>query len=205
MFNKIFKLVFGLVMIVLFFTNTSEAQTKKPVYPIIYISPLVGVQFPIMGLNDKYKPSWNGSLDVALKVNRETAFFINGGYYNMPRSTNPDVLSDASYIGITAGPRYVFTSPKVKAQGFLEAGAGVYIFNQKEYTMKSPSLSQPDIIVPSSSNTLFGVSTGVGVFVPLGVSFDLIMKSILHYTFPSSGEGGSRTFLTGLIGIDFKL
>jgi hypothetical protein len=205
MFNKIFKLAFALLLVVILFTNSSEAQTKKLTYPIIYISPLIGVQFPIMGLNDNYKPSWNGGLDVALKINRETAFFINGSYYNMPKNTDAVALSDASYIGITAGPRYVFTSPKIKAQGFLEAGAGVFIFNQKEYTIPSPSLSQPDIIVPSSSNTLFGVTTGAGVFIPLSTSFDIIMKTILNYTFPSDGAGGSRTFLSARIGIDFKL
>jgi hypothetical protein len=123
----------------------------------------------------------------------------------MPKNTDAVALSDASYIGITAGPRYVFTSPKIKAQGFLEAGAGVFIFNQKEYTIPSPSLSQPDIIVPSSSNTLFGVTTGAGVFIPLSTSFDIIMKTILNYTFPSDGAGGSRTFLSARIGIDFKL
>jgi len=63
MFNKIFKLAFALLLIVFVFTNSSEAQTKKLTYPIIYISPLIGVQFPIMGLNDNYKPSWNGGLD----------------------------------------------------------------------------------------------------------------------------------------------
>jgi len=123
----------------------------------------------------------------------------------MPRNTDAAVLSDASYIGITAGPRYVFTSPKIKAQGFLEAGAGVFIFNQKAYTIPSPSLSQPDIIVPNYSNTLFGVTTGAGVFIPAGDSFDIIMKTILNYTFPSSGAGGSRTFLSARIGVDFKL
>jgi hypothetical protein len=123
----------------------------------------------------------------------------------MPKSTDAVSIPDASYIGITAGPRYVFTSPKIKAQGFLEAGAGVFIFNQKEYTIPSPSLSQPDIIIPSNSNTLFGVTTGAGVFIPAGDSFDIIMKTILNYTFPSGGEGGSRTFLSARIGIDFKL
>jgi len=201
MFNKIFKLTFSLLMVVLFITNVSEAQTKKPVYPMIYLSPLVGIQFPIMGLNDNYSPSYNAGLDVAVKINRETAFFINGSFYNMPRKSEAMAGPNASYIGIIAGPRYVFTSPKIKAQGFLEAGMGAYIFNQKEYT----TTDVPSVIIPSTSSTHFGVSAGCGFFIPLGDVFDLIIKSNLHYTFEAGGAGGSRTFVTGLIGIDFKL
>jgi hypothetical protein len=64
MFNKFFKLGFGLLMMVLFITNVSEAQTKKVSYPLFSIAPIIGVQFPVSGLNDSYNPSWNAGLDL---------------------------------------------------------------------------------------------------------------------------------------------
>lgn len=201
MFNKLFKLGFGLLMLVLFVTNISQAQTKKVVYPLFSIAPTIGVQFPVAGLNDNYNPSWNAGLDLCLAVNRETSFFLNGTYFNMPVKDNVAVPSNASYIAITAGPRYVFTSPKIKARFFLEAGLGVYIYNKKEFTIVGP----PDVIVPSTSTTNFGVNVGPGVLIPLGGAADLVMKSKLHYSFESGGSGGSRTFVTGVIGVDFRL
>jgi hypothetical protein len=201
MFNKILKLWFGLLMMVLFITNVSEAQTKKVSYPLLSIAPLVGVQFPVGGLNDSYNPSWNAGLDFNLAVNRETSFFLNATYYNMPVKDNVAIPSNASYIGITAGPRYVFTSPSVKAKFFLEAGLGIYIFTQKEFTVVGP----PDVIFPSASTTNFGVNVGPGVMIPLGGTVDLKIKSKLNYSFESGGSGGSRTFVTGVMGVDFKL
>jgi len=188
-------------MMVLFITNVSEAQTKKVSYPLLSIAPLVGVQFPVGGLNDSYNPSWNAGLDFNLAVNRETSFFLNATYYNMPVKDNVAIPSNASYIGITAGPRYVFTSPSVKAKFFLEAGLGIYIFTQKEFTVVGP----PDVIFPSASTTNFGVNVGPGVMIPLGGTVDLKIKSKLNYSFESGGSGGSRTFVTGVMGVDFKL
>jgi hypothetical protein len=95
----------------------------------------------------------------------------------------------------------VFTSPKIKAKFFLEAGLGVYIFTQKEFT----TTTVPSVIIPSASTTNFGVNVGPGVIIPLGGAADLIMKSKLHYSFESGGSGGSRTFVTGVVGVDFRL
>lgn len=201
MLNRISKLAFGLLMMALFVTSISEAQTKKSVYPIFSISPLAGVQFPVGGLNDNYGPSWNAGLEIALAINRETSFFLNGTYYNMPRKDDTFTGPDASYIGITAGPRYIFTSPKIKAKFFLEAGVGVYMYTRKEYN----TTTTPVVTVPSESTTNFGVNVGPGAIIPLGDMADLVMKTKLHYSFESGGSGGSRTFVAAVIGVDFKL
>lgn len=197
------KLVFALVMLALFVTSVSEAQTqpKKSIYPLVSISPIIGAQFPVGGLNDNYNASWNGGLEVSLAINRETSFFLNGTYYSMPRKENTIDGGNSSYIGITAGPRYVFTSPKVKAKFFLEAGLGVYIWTMNEYT----TTTTPSVVIPSASTTNFGANVGPGVIIPLGEVADLIMKSKVHYTFESGDAGGSRTFVTAVIGVDFKL
>lgn len=58
MFKKIFTIMFALLMITLLSINISEAQTtKKIVYPLFSISPIIGAQFPAGGLNDLYKAS----------------------------------------------------------------------------------------------------------------------------------------------------
>jgi hypothetical protein len=199
MFKKIFNLALGMLLVALFITNVSEAQTKKIQYPLFSISPIVGVQFPIGSLNDNYATSYNVGLDLALKVNKETSFYLKGGYYGMPRKTDASVGPDASMIEITAGPRYTFSSPQVKAHFFLEAGLGVYIFNYKEFT----TAGTPGVVVPSTSTTEFGVNAGPGVTIPLGGSVELIMKSKLHYLFQEGG--GSKTFVTAVVGVDFNL
>jgi hypothetical protein len=193
MFRNVYKLLFGLLMIVLFNSNITEAQTTtKTVYPLFSISPLGGIQFPIGSLSDGYKSSFNAGADFVMKVNKETAFFLEGVYYNMPGWAG---FPDAGYIEITAGPRYTITSPNIKASGFLEAGLGAYIFSTKDYTPNG-------ITIPGTSTTNFGVNVGPGVLLPLSKSLDFILKSKIHYVFQS---GGSKTFITGLIGIDFKL
>ncbi|MBN1633335.1 MAG: hypothetical protein JW917_04130 [Ignavibacteria bacterium] len=196
MFKKISILMFALLMIALLSANVAEAQ-KASKYPLVSISPLGGVQFPMGNLTDSYDASFNAGLEFALRLNRETALFLNGTYYNMPIKDDA-IGADAYYIAITAGPRYVFTSPKIKAQFFLEAGAGVYIFNRGDYTINA-------VTIPSETTTNFGVNVGPGVLIPLGKVADLIMKTKFHYTFGDEPTGGSRTFLGVVLGVDFKL
>ena len=194
MFTKIFRISLALLLMALFITSLSEAQTKKTVYPVFSISPVGGVQFPVGGLNDSYGVSWNAGLDLSLKVNKETAFYLNAAYFDMPLKAGM-IGVNASYMAITAGPRYYFASPKLKAQFFLEAGIGAYIFTKKEYTIAT-------ITTPSDSKTNFGVNVGPGVTIPLGGTIDLIMKSKLHYTFQT---GGSHTFISAVAGVEFRL
>ena len=133
MFKKIFSLMFALLIFTLFTSSISQSQTvTKDPYPLISISPLVGVHFPVGGLNDVYNASWNAGLDITLRVNKETAFYLKGGFYNMPRKGEVGTGPNANYIEITAGPRYVFSTPNIKANFFLEAGLGMYIFNTNE-------------------------------------------------------------------------
>jgi hypothetical protein len=200
MFTKMFRISLALLMMALFITTTSEAQVKKAQYPKFSISPIGGLQFPIGSLNDNYGVSWNAGMDFSLKINKESAMYINATYFNMPKKTETGIGADASYMAITTGPRYYFISPNLKAQFFLEAGIGIYIFTQKEYTVTSPSLSDPTVTVPSVTKTVFGVTGGPGVTIPLGGSIDLLIKSKWHYTFH---EGGAHTFISANAGIEF--
>jgi len=197
MFKKIFNLSIALFIMALFISNLSEAQTKKTTYPLFSIAPVGGVQFPVGSLNDNYGVSWNAGVDMSLKVNKETAFYLNASYLDMPLKSGL-IGPGAGYIAITAGPRYYFGTPNLKAQFFLEAGIGAYIFTQKEFTLIGP----PDVIIPSASKTVFGVNVGPGVTIPLGGTIDLLMKSKLHYAFQS---GSAHTFITAVVGVDFRL
>lgn len=200
MFKKIFTLLFGLFMIALFCSNTTEAQTTKTnvVFPQFSISPLGGVQFPTGGLNDTYNPSFNAGVDFCLRVNKESSFYLNGTYYNMPIKSDIPPGPNSSYIAITAGPRYFFTSSSIKALFFLEAGVGIYIVSTKEWT----SAGTPSITIASTSSTAFGCNTGPGVIIPLGKSMDLVLKTKVHYIFQ---KGGDRVFVGAVLGLNFAL
>lgn len=207
MSKKIFKMVFGLLMIGLLYSNITQAQvstkTYKSQYPEVSIAPVGGVQFPLGNLNDRYGTSWNAGLEVSLQVNKEVAFFLKGGYYAMPIKDevnfNP---TDANYWEITAGPRYIFSSPNIKAKFFIEAGLGAYIFHEKEYTLMATEPGYPDLTISGRSTTNFGVNAGPGVMVPLGKVADLVMKAKIHYTFESDN---SHYFIAAIIGVNFKL
>lgn len=201
MFKKIITLMFALLVIAFFSSNITEAQTSssntKITYPVFSVCPLLGVQFPVGMLNNTYKPSFVGGLDLNLKINRETAFFINASYYDMPIKTELQGPG-ASVIGITVGPRYTFTSSSIKAQFFLEAGLGVYMFHTQDYT----TTGTPSYTFASSTTSNFGFNVGPGVIIPMGNVADLMLKVKIHDILAS---GGSSSFITGVIGVDFKL
>ena len=174
MFKRTFKLMFIVILFALFIASITQAQptkTKYDVYPVFSINPMAGVNFPLQDLNNTYSTSWNAGLDLNLKVNRETSFFLFGGYYNMP-AKDATFGPNASVIAIVAGPRYIFTSAAIKAQFFLEAGLGVYIFASKDFNTNTT----PSVLVPGTSKANFGINVGPGAIIPLGKAMDLIMK-----------------------------
>ncbi len=202
MFTKIYKLVFTLVMFALLTSSITQAQTVKKtmvaVYPAVSIAIGGGAQFPVGDLGTTYKSSFNAGLDVNLKINKETSFFLNGSYFDLPRKPDGIPGPDASILSITAGPRYVFSSANVKAKFFLEAGLGAYIISTKDYT----TLTTPAVLIPGTSKANFGANVGPGAVLPLSDSMDLLLKAKLHYIFTT---GGSSTFISTAIGLDFKL
>ena len=216
MFRNIYKLMFGLLLMFAFFnSNILNAQTTtmsfnskitdlqpqaKIVYPLFSISPLFGIQFPVANLNNTYKSSFVGGLDINMKVNRETSFFLNASYYDMPIKTDLQGPG-AAVISITVGPRYTFTSNAVRAAFFLEAGLGVYMFHTQDYTYPN-YINGQQVTIASATTTNFGVNVGPGVIIPLGGAADLLLKVKLHDILAS---GGSSTFVAGVVGVDFRL
>ena len=203
MFTKIYKLVLPLIVVALLTSVSLQAQTVKKsmvaVYPAFSIAIGGGAQFPVGILGETYKSSFNAGLDINMKLNKETSLFLNATYFDMPRK--PDATTpgpDASIIAITVGPRYVFSSASVKAKFFMEAGIGAYIMNVKDYT----TTGTPSVLIVGTSKTNMGANVGPGAVLPLSDSMDLLIKSKLHYMFT---EGGSSSFISAFVGLDFKL
>ena len=198
MIKKIFTFIFSFLMLVLFVSSITQAQTTKTSgekYPVFSISPMGGVQFPLGDMNNTYKTSWDAGVDFNLKINRETSFWLFAGYHDMPAKTEANIPS-ASVIQITAGPRYIFTSKAIKSMFFLEGGLGVYIFTTKDFVSTGTAET-----IAGSSKTNFGINVGPGAIIPLGKAMDLIMKVKLHDMFM---EGGSQTFISAVMGLNFK-
>ena len=190
-------------MIVLL-TGVTQAQTTKKSgvkYPAFSITPLFGIQFPMGNVNNIYSPSWNAGVDLNLRLNRETAFFLGATYLAMPRKTDyVPAGPDASYVIIQAGPRYMFGGTQVKAMFFLEGVIGAYIFSQKEFTVAGTTTGTPATVIPSKSTTNFGVNAGIGVLIPLGTSMDFVVKSKVHYVM---GGGDATTIIVANAGLNF--
>ena len=209
MFQKIFTMVFALFIIAFLTSNVTNAQTsnalfntlntdmqtaKKTVYPVFSLSPIIGATFPIGTLGNNYKTSLIAGIDLNLQVNRETSFFLNGSYFDLPAKTESG-FTGSSIIAITVGPRYTFSGPQLKAALFLEAGLGVYMIHDKEFTLDG-------VTYPSATSTNFGLNVGPGVTIPAGGTVNIILKVKFHEVLVT---GGSQSFIAAVAGVDFRL
>lgn len=77
----------------------------------------------------------------------------------------------------------------------MEAGVGAYIFNRDAHTFNT-------LPVAKESHTSLGVSVGPGVTLQLSDAMDIILKTKYHAIFTS--EGGTRSFISALGGLEFK-
>jgi hypothetical protein len=143
MFKKMFTFFMFALMFGLLVSNYSIAQgsgttstkviktSTKIVYPIFTLSPMGGGSFPVSELGNSFKAGYNVGLDGGLRLNKEVSIYAKVGYYSL--STNTTGAPNSSYIELSAGPRYYFTSPKLKSTFFMETGVGAYIFSQEAY------------------------------------------------------------------------
>ena len=187
-----------LLTLALLFSTTAYSQVKttvvkKSAYPQFSISPVGGVTFPVGTLGDSYKSGGNFGLDLNYKINKEVGFFGKFGY-NFLRSQTAG-LPDGKIMEYTAGPRYSFTSRNLKSAFFLEAGAGAYTIQQGAYMLNN-------IDYPETSATNFGINAGLGAVLNLSKAVDILFKVKYHNIM---SEGGSSSFMTPILGIDFRL
>lgn len=216
MCKYICKIMFVLIIISLFNSNLAKAQyapmlrnsnnnsnntNLNPLpsivkYPVFTINPQFNIIFPDGVLANTYKPGFGGGLQFALRINKETSFYLQGVYLTLP--VKSDVQGpDASIIAITLGPRYTFRSDEIKARLILEAGAGIKIYTIKDYT----TTGTPSVTIPGKTTVYFGVDAGPGALIPLGKNVDLLIKAKIHGMFTPDG---TQTFISPSLGIDIK-
>ena len=200
MFKKIYKLFMWVLMSGLFITGFSNAQVSGssisdkmikvyPVkYPIFTLSPMAGGIFPVSELGNTYQAGFSAALDAAIRLNKELGIYSNVGYYSI--TNNNDLAPNSSYIEISAGPRYYFTKSSLKSSFFIETGVGAYIFSQDAYENNV-----------GQTHTNIGLSLGPGFTMQASNSVDLILKTKYQMIF---NDSGTRSFVTGLGGIEFK-
>lgn len=202
MFQRIYKLILCSLLLSLLLVNYGSAQVSndpklqtistKSSYPKFTLSPVAGVIFPIGELGNKYAAGFTGGLDLGIRVNKEVGIYVKTGYYSL--TDNTEGAPNASYFEASAGPRYYFVKKNLKSSFFLEAGVGAYIFSQDAYTSGTETFDRV-------SNTNAGVNAGPGFTLMLGKSVDLIMKAKYHLIF---NDGGTRSFIAALGGVEFK-
>jgi hypothetical protein len=200
MFKKIYKLFMWVLMSGLFITGFSNAQVSGssmsnemvkvyPVkYPIFTLSPMAGGIFPVSEFGNTYQAGFSGALDFGLRLNRELAIYSNLGYYSL--TNNDNLAPNSNYFEISAGPRYYFTKSNLKSTFFIETGVGAYIFSQDAYTGNV-----------AQTHTNIGLSLGPGFTMQVSKSVDLILKTKYQMIF---NDSGTRSFVTGLGGVEFK-
>lgn len=200
MFKKIYNLFIFMLMSGLIFTGFSNAQLSglsqsndmgkdtKAKFPIFTLSPMAGGIFPVSELGNNYQAGFSGALDGAIRLNRELGIYTNLGYYSM--TNNNQLAPNSNYFEISAGPRYYFTKSNLKSTFFIETGVGAYIFSQDAYT---------DNVAQTHTN--IGLNIGPGFTMQASNSVDLILKTKYQMIF---NDSGTRSFVTGLGGIEFK-
>ncbi len=198
---KLFMLVFMSAFILTGFVSAQVSYTpltKDMVkvtpakFPIFTLSPMAGGIFPVSEFSNTYQAGFSGVIDGAIRLNRELGIFSNIGYYSL--STSVPNAPHSAYFEISAGPRYYFTKSNLKSTFFIESGVGAYVFSQDAY-------GEGATYVDRQSSTNFGFNVGPGFTMQASKSVDLILKTKYQMVFL---EGGTRSFVTGLGGIEFK-
>lgn len=204
MIKKIYKLLMLVLMSGLLITGISNAQNSASLiskdrakvtpakFPIFTLSPMAGGIFPVSEFGNTYQAGFSGAIDGAVRINRELGIFSNIGYYSL--STSVPNAPHSEYFEISAGPRYYFTKSNLKSTFFIESGVGAYVFSQDAY-------GEGAAYVDRQSSTNFGFNVGPGFTMQASKSVDLILKTKYQMVFL---DGGTRSFVTGLGGIEFK-
>ena len=166
---------------------------KKQSYPKLTLGLAGGIGFPISNFSDQSKQGGTGAVDIGLRINKEVGIFVNGKFSNLPTQRNGTATNNL--IEISGGPRYYFTTSRLKSMFFMETGLGAYIFNNGSYTTPG------GIFVDNSSSTNIGANIGPGFSLWLSDNLDIMLKGKYHVIFT---KGSTTSFVTSLLGLEYK-
>lgn len=204
MYKDIYKLIMWVLMSVFLVTGLTSAQVSvspesneiikstTAKFPIFTLSPMAGGIFPVSEFGNTYQAGFSGALDGAIRLNKELGIYSNIGYYSL--SSSVPNAPHSEYFEISAGPRYYFTKSNLKSTFFIESGLGAYFFSQDAY-------GEGAEYVDRQSSANLGFNIGPGFTMQASKSVDLILKTKYQMVFL---DGGTRSFITGLGGIEFK-
>lgn len=199
------NLILVLLIAIFAFNNFATAQPKikkttKLKQTYVTLSPYAGLIFPIADFGNNYKSGLNVGLDIGYRINKEVGFYGKFGYMSMGSKIEVPAggteVPDGKFLEFSAGPRYFMTDPKLSSTLFLEGGVGAYMFSQDAYTLTG----QPTVLEQKS--TKLGVNAGIGANLAVSNNIDILVKTKFHNVF---SDGGSRSFITAIGGIEFKI
>ena len=174
-------------------TKMTIKKTKVKKYGYFELTPAGGVIFPVGSFANNFDVSARVGADLNYRVNQEVG--ITGSIMYNLLSSKIEQGPNASYLSATVGPRYYFTSPKLKSMIFGETGVGVYYFTQDAYSQTAQGISTD---YPSVGETKLGVNAGLGSHIYLSDILSLMLKAKYHIIL-----GGETT--RSFIGVDSGL
>jgi hypothetical protein len=166
---------------------------KKQTFPKVTVGLAGGIGFPIAGFSDQFKQGGTGAVDIGLRLNNEVGIFINGKYSNLPAQVIG--ASTDNLVEISAGPRYYFSTSRLKSMFFMEAGLGAYILNKGSYTTPG------GVVIDKNTTTNLGANIGPGFSLWLSDKVDIMLKGKYHVIFTN---GSTTNFATSLLGLEYK-
>lgn len=175
-------------------TTTTKTKFTAKKYGYFELTPAGGVLFPVGKFSENFDISARAGADFNYRVNQEVG--IAGTIMYNFLSSKLEQGPNASYLSATVGPRYYFTSPKLKSMIFGETGVGVYYFTQDAYSQTAQGIATD---YPSVGETKLGVNAGLGSHIFLSDVLSLMLKAKYHIIL--GGGDNARSF----IGVDTGL
>lgn len=152
------------------------------------ISALGGFINPLFILNDKYNASPFVGIDMAYRLNKETAIFMESNYVYLD---NKDSLAPSfAYLNIALGTRFYFRAKGVRSSFFFETGAGPYFLMQSAQVIDTISYESKTI-------GKMGLNAGMGgemvltnhLFVMVKAKYNYIMENKVTKSYVSGSVG----------------
>lgn len=177
-----------LVLLLLFISSTGHTQTKYPYWSVAVTG---GAILPVGNFSDAFDASGCVGADVVYHVDPYWSAYGNVTYISLREKIS--LLSDASYIEVTGGPRYYLTRQKVMAFG--ETGIGLYSYRVGSTTTTTGTVT---IVKEGFTDNYLGLNIGAGVEVPVMKTITVVGKIKYHAIFTAGATTNYAGFYGGI-------